>query len=129
SAANREFSAKSSDEELTFSVVIHDEKVARRGSRRVTIKDGKLTGGSEPASLPQTSRAQPASSKAGVSGSGITARDLLAEATAGMLARPMRMSLTVLGIVIGMSALVSTVGLTRTAGNRTIRQFDQLAAR
>jgi macrolide transport system ATP-binding/permease protein len=123
-----DFFAKLNNEGLTIIVVTHDENVARRGSRRVTMKDGKLTGGSEPAPLPQTSRAQPASSKVGVSGSGITARDLLAEATAGMLARPMRMSLTVLGIVIGMSALVATVGLTRTAGNRIISQFDQLAA-
>ena len=38
------------------------------------------------------------------------------------------MVLTVLGVVIGMSALVATVGLTRTAGNRIISQFDQLAA-
>jgi putative ABC transport system permease protein len=45
-----------------------------------------------------------------------------------MLARPIRMALTVLGIVIGMSALVATIGLTRTAGNRIISQFDQLAA-
>jgi macrolide transport system ATP-binding/permease protein len=38
------------------------------------------------------------------------------------------MALTVLGIVIGMAALVATIGLTRTAGNRIISQFDQLAA-
>jgi macrolide transport system ATP-binding/permease protein len=36
--------------------------------------------------------------------------------------------LTVLGVVIGMCALVATMGLTRTAGNRIISQFDQLAA-
>jgi macrolide transport system ATP-binding/permease protein len=45
-----------------------------------------------------------------------------------MFARPGRMMLTVLGVVIGMSALVATAGLTRTAGNRIISQFDQLAA-
>ena len=60
--------------------------------------------------------------------SGITVRDLLNEALAGIFARPGRMVLTVLGVVIGMSALVATVGLTRTAGNRIISQFDQLAA-
>jgi macrolide transport system ATP-binding/permease protein len=38
------------------------------------------------------------------------------------------MALTVLGVVIGMSALVATMGLTRTASNRIISQFDQLAA-
>ena len=45
-----------------------------------------------------------------------------------MFARPVRMMLTVLGVVIGLTALVATVGLTRTAGNRIISQFDQLAA-
>jgi macrolide transport system ATP-binding/permease protein len=63
-----------------------------------------------------------------VSRSRIGFRDLLHEALAGMFARPGRMVLTVLGIVIGMAALVATVGLTRTAGNRIISQFDQLAA-
>jgi macrolide transport system ATP-binding/permease protein len=63
-----------------------------------------------------------------VSRSGIAPRDLLNEALAGMFARPGRMMLTVLGVVIGMSALVATAGLTRTAGNRIISQFDQLAA-
>jgi macrolide transport system ATP-binding/permease protein len=38
------------------------------------------------------------------------------------------MALTVLGVVIGMAALVATMGLTRTAGNRIISQFDALAA-
>ncbi|MGH7006427.1 MAG: ABC transporter permease, partial [Alphaproteobacteria bacterium] len=38
------------------------------------------------------------------------------------------MMLTVLGVVIGLTALVATIGLTRTAGNRIISQFDQLAA-
>jgi macrolide transport system ATP-binding/permease protein len=60
--------------------------------------------------------------------SGITIRDLLDEALAGMFARPVRMMLTVLGVVIGLTAIVATVGLTRTAGNRIISQFDQLAA-
>jgi macrolide transport system ATP-binding/permease protein len=123
-----DFLTELNNEGMTIVVVTHDENVARRGSRRVTMKDGELSAGSEPVSPGQAYRARPASSKAGVSGSGITTRDLLAEAMAGMLARPIRMALTVLGIVIGMSALVATVGLTRTAGNRIISQFDQLAA-
>jgi macrolide transport system ATP-binding/permease protein len=55
-------------------------------------------------------------------------RDLLDEALAGMFARPVRMMITVAGVVIGITALVATVGLTRTAGNRIISQFDALAA-
>jgi macrolide transport system ATP-binding/permease protein len=54
--------------------------------------------------------------------------DLLQEALAGMLARPSRMMLTVLGVLVGLTALVATLGLTRTAGNRIISQFDQVAA-
>ncbi len=63
-----------------------------------------------------------------MSRSGITIRDLLNESLAGMFARPTRMVLTVLGVVIGLTALVATIGLTRTAGNRIISQFDQVAA-
>lgn len=107
-------------EGMTIVVVTHDENVARRSSRRVNVKDGQLLGGGEP------STSSP--SKSGIAASGITMRDLIAEAIAGAIARPARMALTVLGIVIGMSALVATVGLTRTAGNRIISQFDQLAA-
>jgi macrolide transport system ATP-binding/permease protein len=55
-------------------------------------------------------------------------RDLFREALAGMLARPSRMMLTVLGVLIGLTALVATLGLTRTAGNRIISQFDHVAA-
>jgi macrolide transport system ATP-binding/permease protein len=119
---------------MTIVVVTHDENVARRGSRRVTMKDGELFG--EPARIAQApvptsepGRKWPGwSRKVRMPASRISARDLVAEAMAGMLARPARMALTVLGIVIGMSALVATVGLTRTAGNRIISQFDRLAA-
>ena len=95
-------------------VVTHDENIARRSSRRVNMKDGELLGGSETA-LPPPYRAR-------IAASGITMRDLVFEAIAGAIARPTRMALTVLGIVIGMSALVATIGMTRTAGNRIISQ-------
>jgi macrolide transport system ATP-binding/permease protein len=119
---------KLNSEGLTLIIVTHDEKIARRARRRVQIIDGRLADitpgeprnaskelpvGEAPTSLPQ---------------SGISIRDLLNEALAGMFARPGRMVLTVLGIVIGLTALVATLGLTRTAGNRVITQFDQLAA-
>jgi macrolide transport system ATP-binding/permease protein len=115
-----DFLTELNKEGMTIVVVTHDENVARRSSRRVNMMDGQLLGGGEP------STSSP--SKPRIAASGITTRDLIAEAIAGAIARPARMALTVLGIVIGMSALVATVGLTRTAGNRIISQFDQLAA-
>lgn len=60
--------------------------------------------------------------------SGMSASDLGDEALAGLFARPGRMSLTVLGTVIGLAALVATLGLSRTAGNRIVGRFDELAA-
>lgn len=115
-----DFFTELNKEGMTIVVVTHDENVAGRASRRVNMKDGQLLGGGEPAlSTPSKKR---------FAASGITTRDLITESIAGAIARPARMALTVLGIVIGMSALVATVGLTRTAGNRIISQFDQLAA-
>ncbi|MHC4070980.1 MAG: ABC transporter permease [Planctomycetota bacterium] len=70
----------------------------------------------------------PRANRTAISRSGIKLRDLLDEAIAGMFARPGRMALTMLGIVIGLTALVATLGLSRTASNRIISQFDELAA-
>jgi macrolide transport system ATP-binding/permease protein len=115
-------------EGLTLAVVTHDKDVARRGARQVHLIDGKLTGGTEHDAMRIAREPPKAAPSMKVSRSRIGIRDLLGEALAGMFARPGRMMLTVLGIVIGMAALVATVGLTRTAGNRIISQFDQLAA-
>jgi macrolide transport system ATP-binding/permease protein len=63
-----------------------------------------------------------------VASSGMWARDLLREAVAGLFARPVRMALTVLGTVIGLAAVVATLGLSRTASHQIIARFDELAA-
>jgi macrolide transport system ATP-binding/permease protein len=55
-------------------------------------------------------------------------RDLASEALAGLLARPARVALTVLGTVIGVGALVATLGLSKTAANQIVGHFDALAA-
>lgn len=115
---------------LTLVIVTHDEKVANRAKRRVHIIDGRLnelTPGSR-APRPIQSTEAPPRPPAKVPRSGITLRDLFNEALAGMFARPTRTALTVLGIVIGLTALVATVGLSRTANNRIISTFDELAA-
>ncbi len=60
--------------------------------------------------------------------SGMTVKDLVNESIAGLFARPGRMVLTVFGTVVGLAALVATLGLSRTAGNRIVGRFDELAA-
>jgi macrolide transport system ATP-binding/permease protein len=58
----------------------------------------------------------------------VSPADLASEAIAGLFSRPGRTALTVLGTVIGLAALVATLGLTRTADNRIVGRFDEVAA-
>ena len=128
---------------LTLVVVTHSEEVASRARRRVHIIDGRLTeitvnqngvaqngahAGALPLALSPAFTTPPTDRPSPVLRSGMSVRDLLDEALAGMFARPGRMVLTVLGIVIGLTALVATLGLSRTASNRIVSQFDELAA-
>ena len=55
-------------------------------------------------------------------------RDLLDEALAGVAARPTRLILTTLGTVLGVAALVGTVGLGQTAAGQITQRFDLAAA-
>ena len=112
---------------LTLVIVTHDENVANRAGRRVQIIDGKMHDDGRRRAI-GPSQAQGDTKSSTISRSGITIRDLFNEAIAGMFARPGRMVLTMLGIVIGLTALVATLGLSRTASNRVISQFDELAA-
>lgn len=59
---------------------------------------------------------------------GVWLRDLFSEATAGLLARPVRAALTVLGTVLGVASLVATLGVAKTAGSQIVGRFDALAA-
>ena len=54
--------------------------------------------------------------------------DLAGEATTSLLSRPGRTVLTVLGTVLGVGALVATLGVARTAGNQLVTHFDALTA-
>ncbi|RLP92086.1 ABC transporter permease [Micromonospora sp. BL4] len=55
-------------------------------------------------------------------------RDLVEEALAGVGARVNRTVLTALGVVVGIAALVATLGLAATASARIVSHFDELAA-
>lgn len=65
---------------------------------------------------------------AGLADPTLSVRDLGSEAMAGLLTRPGRALLTALGTVLGIAALVATLGLSRTAGNQIVGRFDELAA-
>ncbi len=60
--------------------------------------------------------------------SGFSSRDLFAEMTMALTARPARTLLTALGTILGVAALVATLGLAKTAGNQIVSRFDELEA-
>jgi macrolide transport system ATP-binding/permease protein len=64
----------------------------------------------------------------GLGGPRMRPRDLVDETLAGLVARPARVALTVLGTVIGIGALVATLGLSKTAGSQIVGRFDELSA-
>ena len=58
----------------------------------------------------------------------VTFGEQLRQAAAGVVARPARLALTTLGIVLGVGALVATVGVAGTAAAQVSRRFDAIAA-
>jgi len=58
----------------------------------------------------------------------LSLRDLGAEAVASLVARPVRTALTIVGTVLGVGALVATLGIASTAGGQIVGQLDVLNA-
>lgn len=54
--------------------------------------------------------------------------DLVSEMTVALTARPARTLLTALGTILGVAALITTLGLAKTAGNQIVSRFDELEA-
>ena len=62
----------------------------------------------------------------GVPSSRLAARDMSAEAVAGIVQRPGRAALTMLGTILGVGAFVAVLGLTATAAGQISKQFTVL---
>lgn len=59
---------------------------------------------------------------------GIPLRDLVRESLEGVGSRPSRLVITLVGTVLGIAALVATIGFAQTASGQIAQQFDALAA-
>ncbi len=57
-----------------------------------------------------------------------TAQDLVVEGLRGLSAKPARLVMTTLGVMIGIATLVVTIGFAETAARRISQQFDAVAA-
>lgn len=103
----------------------------RSSERRVTAwlrSRPDAPGGGEPAGDPDgTDADHPEVAERG-SGRRMALRDLLDESLAGVTARPARLALTTLGTVLGIAALVTTIGVGQTASGQIAERFDEAAA-
>ncbi|WP_308813211.1 MULTISPECIES: ABC transporter permease [Microbacterium] len=86
--------------------------------------------------IPRRRDRRPPAEEAGVDGlvppvaraDRFSAADLVAEATVDIGARPARLVMTLAGTVLGVGALVATLGFAQTAAGQIARQFDAVAA-
>jgi macrolide transport system ATP-binding/permease protein len=114
---------------ITIVVVTHNQAVAEQIPIGVQLIDGKIENlkGNAVQRSPTISDLKNNNNKP-VTPSGMSFLDLFYEGISSVFAKPGRMFLTILGIAIGLTALVATIGLTRTSANRIISQFDEFAA-
>jgi macrolide transport system ATP-binding/permease protein len=96
----------------TIILVTHDMEVASHADRIITLKDGRVQedSGRKPAAVPLTPTAAPAGKEGAGHGLG-SLPGAARMALHAMLAHRMRTFLTMLGIIIGIAAVVSVVAL------------------
>ncbi|HHQ4505399.1 MacB family efflux pump subunit [Aeromonas hydrophila] len=111
----------------TIILVTHDMEVASHADRIITLKDGRVQedSGRKPAAVPMTPTAAPAG-KEGAGHDWDRYREAARMALHAMLAHRMRTFLTMLGIIIGIAAVVSVVALGQGARAKVIDQINAM---
>ncbi|MGL6535936.1 MacB family efflux pump subunit [Aeromonas hydrophila] len=111
----------------TIILVTHDMEVASHADRIITLKDGRVQedSGRKPAAAPVTPTAAPAG-KEGAGHDWDRYREAARMALHAMLAHRMRTFLTMLGIIIGIAAVVSVVALGQGARAKVIDQINAM---
>nr|WP_289711103.1 MacB family efflux pump subunit [Aeromonas hydrophila] len=111
----------------TIILVTHDMEVASHADRIITLKDGRVQedSGRKQAAVPVTPTAAPAG-KEGAGHDWDRYREAARMALHAMLAHRMRTFLTMLGIIIGIAAVVSVVALGQGARAKVIDQINAM---
>ncbi|WP_429086528.1 MacB family efflux pump subunit [Aeromonas allosaccharophila] len=116
----------------TIILVTHDMNVASHADRIITLKDGRIeqdSGSRQTAELPQPTAVDPqkiVSNKGAMGHDWDRYREAGRMAMHAMLAHRMRTFLTMLGIIIGIAAVVSVVALGQGARAKVIEQINAM---
>jgi macrolide transport system ATP-binding/permease protein len=113
----------------TIIIVTHDPTVAARADRIVEICDGRIL--SDTRKTPAAASARlPAGAKArlGVLAAADRTREALSMALGAMAAHPLRSFLTMLGIIIGIAAVVSVVALGTGSTAKVLADIAQIGS-
>ncbi len=115
------------DQGYTIIMVTHDPELAEIGTRKITIRDGKILS-DEPGKKSRVGSPKPVSEKRG-DRSGISFSDLLRIGyREGLLAHKMRTALTMLGIIIGVAGVIAMSSFSLGSKKKQANQIRALGA-
>ena len=112
----------------TVVLITHEREVAKQAARTVLIRDGHLYHSHEEEVAATEALGQPHTPLGALGGAAVTWADSFRTAYEAILARRMRSVLTMLGILIGIAAVMLTVGLGQGAQERVASAINALGS-
>ncbi len=114
----------------TVVLVTHEEAVARRAGRIVTLVDGRITSDEHLAEAPAEGPVAAATADTAGTGSGLGLLDLVRMSLReGLLAHKLRSLLTMLGIIFGIAAVILMTAITEGGKQAQLDQLAQIGLR
>ncbi len=113
----------------TIIIVTHDPGIAAQAARIVEIRDGRILSDTRKTPLGMRARiAAPAAGRDGVAAAADRTREALSIAIKAMTAHKLRSFLTMLGIIIGIAAVVSVVALGNGSKAQVLKNISQIGS-
>jgi len=114
---------------MTVIMVTHEEEVARFARRRIRIRDGRVQADETMAAREAgAARAKPAPPVHGAAGSGVEFIEHLRQGLRTLAANKVRTGLSMLGILIGVAAVIAMLGMGRGAQETIEKQLASMGS-